>query len=117
MYEEQKGKQRCQQLTALAATIRQITLFKNTSTFTLSDLINQVADTTRGTFMSTRKFYICKLISIGEREELILELARVVPKWLVIKTLGNKGRIVKCFNQAVNAFDVNKIIKAALDQD
>jgi hypothetical protein len=40
MYEEQKGKQRCQQLTALAATIRQITLFKNTSTFTLSDLIN-----------------------------------------------------------------------------
>jgi hypothetical protein len=55
MYEEQKGKQRCQQLTALAATIRQITLFKNTSTFTLSDLINQVADTTRGTFMSTRK--------------------------------------------------------------
>jgi hypothetical protein len=40
MNEEQKGKQRCQQLTALAATIRQITLFKNTSTFTLSDLIN-----------------------------------------------------------------------------
>lgn len=66
LLEEQKGKQKCQQLTSLAATIRQITLYKNTSTFTLSDLINQLADTTRGTFMSTRKYY-CPNLNLSRR--------------------------------------------------
>jgi NADH dehydrogenase/NADH:ubiquinone oxidoreductase subunit G len=55
MLEDQKSKQKYQQLSQLAQIIRQITLFKNTTTFTISDLINQVSDSTRGQFTSTRK--------------------------------------------------------------
>jgi hypothetical protein len=48
---------------------------------------------------------------------MITELSERVPKWLMLKTLPGKGKIVKVFNQVVNSMQVNQAIKDGLGSD
>ena len=65
--------------------------------------------------MSNNKAVINLYYSIEENQVQIEELAKIAPRWMMVKFFPGRGKFVK-LNNTVNSLAVNKFIQEYLDR-
>ena len=90
-------------MTALAASVRQIMLFKSVSVLKMQDLVAN---------LQTNKTAIGEFSSDVQRTQMVVKLAKLCPEWIQIRDVC--GRQVVKVDQKMNAFKINELISSRL---